>query len=513
MSTPISLRRERSVRVERDLPVVMADGTRLLADRYVPTAGSYWPTVLIRSPMGRRPLGSFYGRFFARNGFQVVVQGAREPGEFLPLHRERQDGLDTVAWLREQPWFDGSLVLHGMSALGFCHWAVAADIPELKAMSVQVSASSIASTIFFGGSTALESLLIWVSNNSFRTAVMAPWRARRAIRSGRPLTELDTLTNGVAVPFYQAVIADTGPGSPLRTALDHSSVAHRAELPPTHLVGGWYDIFLPGQIRDYEAMRANGHEPHLTVGPWAHYDPRQLVTANREALYWFRAHLFSGHAVRDLPVRLFVTGAREWRNYPHWPPPGTSARWHLTGDHTLGREDPADSAPDCFTYSPKDPTPAPRGPVIVGDSRPHDNRRIERRPDVLTYTSAPLTEPMDVIGTVTADLFVRASRDDTDFVVRLCDVRPDGRSINVCEGLRRLGPGEDPEGVRRILVELWPAAHRFARGHRLRVQVCGAAVPRFAPGTEPAEQELFHDPLRPSAMVLPVADAHGSPTL
>lgn len=513
----------RRVLVERGMPVPVGSGVTLLTDRYIPSAmgTSRPPVILIRSAMGRRPLGSLYGRYFARHGFQVLVQDAR--GGFrdhpIPLSHERADGLATIEWLRAQSWFTGILATHGMSALGFSQWAVAGQVPELRAMSVQMSASSFADSIFTGGSFGLESLLIWLSNDGFLSCATAPARVRRAVGSGRPFRQLDVLTAGVTLPFFQGVLADPGPGSALRNALDHSHATRYAVLAPVHLVAGWYDVFLQGQLRDYLALRAAGHEPHLTVGPWAHYDPRHLLVANREALAWFQAHLLGNRAgLRDNPVRLYITGAGQWREYPCYPPPGTEAvRWHLHPGGLLAERVPGASAPDAYRYDPVEATPAPRGPVVFGDSRPADNRPIERRPDVLTYTSAPLRRAVEVIGTVSADLHVRSSRVHTDFVVRLCDVHPNGVSLNICEGLLRLSPQSglaDPDGVRRIGVELYPAGHHFKEGHRLRVQVCSGASPRFPRnlgtgcphGTAvPAEQEVFHDPARPSAIIAPVS--------
>jgi len=513
------------VRVQRDIEVPVGGGVALPADRYYPSQGvpEGTPTILVRSPMGRRPLGIFYGRYFARHGFQVLVQDSREAGDFrahaVPLSREHEDGLATVEWLRRQPWFTGPLAMHGLSALGFSQWAIAADVPELKALSVHLSASSFADAIFTGGSFGLESVLIWLSNHSFTSSITAPSRVRRAVATGRPLEELDLLASGTRLPFFQEVLADQGPGSRLRTALDHSHTPRRTSVPPAHLVGGWYDVFVRGQLDDYLALRAAGHEPHLTVGPWFHYDLRHVMVSNREALAWFRAHLLGERGgLRPHPVRLFVTGADEWRDYPHYPPPGTrQVRWHLQPGRGLAEGAPAESEPDHYRFDPSDPTPAPRGPTLIGNSRPADNRPLERRSDVLTYTSEPLRRPLEVIGSVTADLYVRSSREHTDFVVRLCDVHPGGASMNLCEGILRLAPSADAadeDGVRRVSVELYPTGHRFRAGHRLRVQVCSGASPRFPanPGTGEragsvkvtAEQEIFHDPARPSALVVPV---------
>ncbi|MGY1940792.1 CocE/NonD family hydrolase [Nocardia gipuzkoensis] len=497
------------LRVARDLSVPMPDGERLLADRYYRASGAPGPTILVRSPMGRRPLGIIYGLYFVRAGFQVVVQDGRAAEDVLPLSTERADGLATIEWLRGQVWFDGRLALHGMSAMGFAHWAIAADIPELRAVSVHVAASSVADTIFTGGSTALESVLIWCSNHSFITALRAPRRARRAIASGRPAAELDVLTGGRTVSFYQAVIADIGAGSPLRDLLDHARAPAACAGIPVHLVGGWYDIFLPGLVRDYAALSAAGGAPRLTIGPWGHYNLRQFVVANREARQWFHAHLRGGEDCPSRrPVRLFVTGARRWREYASWPPPGTSpVRWHLREFGRLSRMSAERAGSDHFRYDPADPTPAPRGPVIVGFSRPQDCRQIESRPDLLTYTSDPLGAPLEIIGTVVAELRLRIAtahpprgRGISDVVVRVCDVHPGGRSFNICEGVRRVEPPTDEDDIR---VELWPIAHRFATGHQLRVQVCGAAVPRYMRQPDPAAYELIRDPSGPSSVILP----------
>ena len=490
------------IRIERDIPVEMSDGVRLFADRYYPVRNPKAPTILVRSPMGRRPLGDLYGQFFGRQGLQVVVQESRGASDALQLAAERRDGFDTIDWLRAQPWFDGKLALHGMSAMGFCHWALAAEVPELRAMSVHVGSSSIAGALFTGGSVALESLLIWCCNHSFASALATPTRARRAIRSGIPATDLDIATGGRTVPFYQAVVADSTAANPLHTALDHSDVHTRRGIPPVHLVAGWYDIFLTGQLADYAALRAAGGRPQLTIGPWSHYDPRVMVTANREARQWFREHLRGmDAALRDLPVRVFVTGARQWRDYADWPPPGTLTQcWYLAPAGALHPEPGAAAGTDVFHYDPADPTPAPRGPVIVGDSRPQDSRRIEQRPDVLIYTGPALADAVEVTGSVTVELYADSTHHPSDLVARLCDVHPDGRSVTVCEGIRR----SEAPGANRTIIELWPVAHRFESGHRLRLQVCGAAAPRYAAHPNPATHRIHYGFQTPSTVTLPV---------
>ena len=148
-----------------------------------------------------------------------------------------------------------------------------------------------------------------------------------------------------------------------------------------------------------------------------------------------------------------------------------------------------------------------------------DNRQLEARPDVLTFTSEVVEQDTEVIGPVSAELYVRSNRQYADFFVRICDVHPSGKSMNVCDGIRRIRPGRpasEPDGTIKVRIELWPTAHMFKRGHRIRVQVSSGAFPRFARnlGTgQPlatgvdfvkAEQRIYHDPERPSAVILPV---------
>ncbi|GII78845.1 peptidase S15 [Sphaerisporangium rufum] len=523
------------VALHRDVRVPMPDGVTLLADRWVPLGVPRAPVILIRSPYGRRGLfGLAYGRAFARQGFQVVLQSCRggfgSQGEPAPLD-EQDDGLATVEWMRAQPWYGGAFAMHGPSYLGFAQWAIAPYAgPDLKAMATQVTASQFRDAAYVGGSFALEATLSWSTLTAMMSGPLsgaavwfAPRRAQRAMLSGRPVGELDVLAAGRPLPFFQDVLAHhADPAVPFWKKRDHSATVGEVDAAVT-MTGGWYDVFLPWQLKDYAAMRAAGRHPYLTIGPWHHADVRHGRLANLDALAWFRAHLLGDRSgLRASPVRLYVTGAGEWRDFADWPVPGTRARrWHLQQGAGLGPDGPADAPPDRFRYHPGFPTPALGGPTLLGNSAPRDNRPLEARADVLVYTGAPLAAGLEVIGPVAAEIYVRAGTPHTDLVVRVCDVAPDGTSLNVCEGVRRLAPGTPPageDGVRRVEVELWPVAHRFRRGHRIRVQIAGGAYPRLARnlGTGeplasgatgvPADQEIFHDPAHPSAVVLPHLD-------
>jgi uncharacterized protein len=190
------------------------------------------------------------------------------------------------------------------------------------------------------------------------------------------------------------------------------------------------------------------------------------------------------------------------------------------------RQRPHEGAPrpqlDRYRYNAADPTPSVGGPLLAAPglsvkAGPVDNRKLEMRPDVLLYTSDPLVRDLEVIGTVAAELLVRSSLGHTDFFARLCDVRPSGKSINVCDAILRVAPGRpgpEADGTLRLRIEMWPTAHRFKRNHRLRLQISSGAHPRYARNTGsgeplatatklvPAVQEVFHDPEHPSSVIL-----------
>lgn len=522
-----------AVKVERNLKVPMPDGVVLLADRYIP-AGGDGPLVLVRSPYGRANLfGTLFGTLFAERGLQVLLQSCRgtfgSQGRFDPF-AERDDGLATVAWMRERDWYPGSFATAGPSYLGMVQWAIAgAAGPELKAMSALVTTSDPHAMMFGGGSFSLETSLVWISmlaNQERRFALLKQRSLSRRLRplfASLPLDQLDSQATGHEVTPWQEWLGHPRGDDDYWTARRYSEGPASAGA-SVGFVGGWYDIFLPGQLADYAALRAAGHEPYLLIGPWQHTDTEGMAASVRESIAWLRARMLDDPSqIRPAPVRIYVGGAGEWRDLPAWPPPATGQRWHLQAGGGLRTGPPEAAEPDRYTYDPADPTPSVGGPVLSASPQrltvPPDNRALEARSDVLTYTSAPLEADLEVIGQVTADLVVQSSLEHTDFFARLCDVDESGRSAGVCDALRRLIPGQpaaEADGTIKLVIDLWPTAHVFKAGHKIRLQISSGAHPRFArnPGSgEPlgtattlkqAEQRIYHDPGHPSAVVLPV---------
>ncbi|MFX1521440.1 MAG: CocE/NonD family hydrolase [Promethearchaeota archaeon] len=525
--------KSRKILVDRDLKVPMPDGVELLADHYYPHGEKKPPTVLVRSPYGRRIVfGLLYGRFFAERGFQVLIQSCRgtfgSGGQFTPFFDEHDDGIATIKWIKKQDWFSGELVTNGGSYLGYVQWAVAHDAgPMLKAMATQVCTSDFGYMHYPGGSFSLHGALNWIamimtqeSSSILKSMLSNPYKKTKPILNHLPLLDSIKLAIGKSVPYWQDWLEHNNPEDEYWKQADFRKTLPELSL-PVNMIGGWYDIFLPWQLRDYAVLREAGHQPFLTIGPWVHDDMSVMGMGVREAITWFNAHLSGDrNELRQEPVKLFIMGANEWRNFMDWPPSGSLLqRWHLQPNSGLSLKASTESESDHYRYDPNDPTPAVGGTFLGPNSGPQKNNDLESRSDVLVYTSAKLEQDLDVIGPIQAELYVHSNLEHTDFFARLCDVNSSGKSINICDGILRLAPGKykrESDSSIKIIIDLWPTAYCFLRKHRIRLQLSSGAHPRFVRnfGTgEPlttatklniAEQTIYHDPTHPSAVILPV---------
>jgi len=526
----------RDLVVQRGLRVPMPDGAELLADRWAPrTGGDSLPVALIRTPYGRgRMLSSGLVRPLAERGFQVILQSARgtfgSGGTFEPMRNEREDGVATLEWIVKQPWFGDSIVLFGLSYMGYVQWAVAGRMPpEVKAIIPEKTESALTLDFLRADGFSLETPFGWgilVDGQERRggmlRALAAERKNQRAL-STLPLGQADVAAVGHHASYVEDILRH-GADDPYWAAINHRDLVAEVTVPVSS-IAGWYDIFLPGQLRDFSVLQSLGRPARLTVGPWTHLDIDG--TPMRDSLEFGLACARGEEPPPRAPVRLFVMGEDAWRDLESWPPPGyPPCRLLLRPDGALALPDepygelsggalPGESAPDRYRYNPANPTPAVGGVRMVrrGSGRV-ENSALEGRPDVLTYTTAPLESDTEIIGEVSAEIWFRSSLPYADVFVRLCDVDDRDRSWNVCDGLVSL-TGADV--ITMATVRLWPTAYRFKRGHRIRVQVSSGAFPRYARNTGtgepratatrllPADQEVYRDADRPSAIILPVA--------
>jgi putative CocE/NonD family hydrolase len=528
-----------SYEVRPDVGVPMPDGVVLLGDHYRPAGTDQpLPAVLIRSPYGRAGLaGHVFAAPLARQGFQVFIQSTRgtfgSGGQFRPFLSERDDGLATVAWLRDQPWCDGRVSMVGGSYLGHTQWAVAPYVdPPLRSVSLNITMANFTAAFYQHGAPNLLNALSWaglVGRQERGPLGLVPGplqqaRMRRALRKV-PLQAADVDVAGAPVAFWRDFVAHAAPGDEFWAGIDHER-SDLTRLPPVSMVTGWWDLFLPGQLRDYAAIRAAGVPATITVGPWQHGERGELRKLLQQDVAWLDHHLNGGAPPSGPPVRVFLQHADAWLDFETWPPPAAAgSAYYLRAGGCLSPDaEPGDATPETFVYDPADPTPSAGGPLLYPPGKQVDNAAIEARPDVLSYTSDTLRDDLDLVGPVSARVFVRTDRAHADVFVRVCDVDARGVSRNIVDGIRRLSPETVPaadvqvgdDGILAVDVELYPTAYRVRAGHRIRVQVSGGAFPRYARnfGT-PApfgaatravrcRFEIHRGALHPSHVVLPV---------
>jgi putative CocE/NonD family hydrolase len=527
--------RRNRVAVTRDVSVPMSDGTALRADHYFPVTDRQAATVLVRTPYGRGMPFSLDCRLIAERGFHVLVQSCRgtfgSGGEFDPMRREAADGQDTVAWLRRQHWFDGRLATYGASYLGFAAWALAMDPPpELRAAVVLVGPHDFSQAAYHDGAFDLQNFLGWsemMAHQETTRPISGLWRlatTERRLRpalNGLPVTASARDLLGTGAPWFEGWLEHPDVTDPFWAPLQCGAALQRTTV-PTLLVGGWQDLFLTQTLEQYRVLSGRGIPTRLLVGPWTHLDVgiKGGVPA-AESLAWLDRYLGPGAQASGEPagppensVRVHVggTGAPGWRDVSGWPPAGShEQRWHLGPHATLSPQPAASPGRTWFRYDPADPTPSVGGAVMTLTAGVRDNQAVEQRSDVLLFTSEPLAEPVEILGEVAAELSVARDNPHADLFVRLCDVDPKGRSRNVCDGIVRLTAKDPDDGL--VRVSLIGVGHRFAPGHRIRLQVAGGAHPRFArnPGTGQVEAPArdlvpasYQIDLAASALLLPV---------
>jgi putative CocE/NonD family hydrolase len=509
--------------------VELSDGVRLATQLLLPeeSAGA-WPAVLIRTAeAAHQPGQALLGRLVAESGYAVVLQECRgrhaSEGVFAPFLNEASDGGEAVAWTLRQPWCDGRLALAGWGYAGFAAWAALARSPgSAQALIAAFAARDPLALLRPGGALALELALRW----GLEIGEHEPQDPRRLdLGRGlehRPLREADRVTLR-RVDWFREWI-----DHPQRDGYwDARTPALPEAPPPALLIAGWRHPALAEQLADFSALRERALRrgsppPELVVGPWPGGQParrqarRTRTRADGETLratLGFLARQLRGEALSHAAVRVFVRGAALWREAPTWPLPGAQASaLHLrsagranarTGDGSLSRETPPEGAEpaDTFVYDPRDPVLA-------------DDDAAEFREDVLCYTTPGLPEACTLAGPVRLVLFAASSAALTDFCATLSALGEGEAEQSLCEGVLR-SRGE-PGATRRLELDLGAACARLERGQRLRLAISSSAFPRWdrpshtevEPGlaadeeVESARQTVFHDPERPSHLVL-----------
>jgi putative CocE/NonD family hydrolase len=522
------------VTLQRGVPCRMRDGVTLFADVYRPQGEGPFPVLLMRLPYDKTSAENItYAdpSWYARQGYLVVIQDTRgrcaSEGEFIPFLHEAEDGYDTIEWAARLPGANGRVGMYGFSYAGATQLMPA----TLRPPSLVTICPAMTGSQYYDGWTYNRGALSLAFAMSWATQ-LASGDARRA-KDGAALGQLDMAFAGVKGWHWFLPLASYPPLSGAFGSYFSDWLAHptyddywrrwsidedygRLTTPALH-VAGWYDVFLAGSVKNYLGLRdgAGTSEARarqkLVIGPWLHmpWAPVSDSPAGVEPtivddlqLRWFDQFLKGEETgVLDAPVSLFVMGAEEWRDYTDWPPPSTEpVRWYLHsggransrfGDGVLSMDASSDEPPDYFTYDPAYPNLSLGGHSccfsFVSPMGPADQRAIEEFNSVLVYTSEPLTQTLELIGDASLTLYAASSARDTDWTARLCEVFPDGRSINLKEGIVRARYRDsltepsliEPDRIYRYEISLGPVGVRIAAGNRLRLTVSSSDFPQW----------------------------------
>lgn len=554
-----------TTRVKRmfDVRTPMRDGVELSADVWMPAEGGPFPTIIMRTPyLKTMVLGDFttaaWATYFAERGYAVAIQDVRgrgdSDGEFGFFFQEGEDGHDTIEWMAAQPWSNGDVCTAGVSYLGTDQWLAAREHPSaLKCMVATASAGRwMHEAPYYGGAWMMAWALDWVNSTSGRNDQSANTLGvdRESLYWHRPLITQDDAM-GRDMPLFDDMLENSTMNEYWNRLHFTDEDFRGLDLPVLH-VTGWFDGDQPGAMFYWDGMMAHSpasDEQYMLVGPWGHaetfiggtltlgdmeFEPHALVDNKAEHLAFFDHYLKGTADSYDQPrARVYVMGAEEWREFDQYPPGDVQATSlylssggnanSIVGDGVLGWTPPDDDAPpDRFTYDPQRPVPASAGEMYHGD----DRTPLQRRDDILVYTSEEIEEAVEVVGRVVIDLHAATDARDTDFVASIMDVYPDGRavrlgpSIGVVRARYRNGFDREelltPGEVARYEIDLGHIAHSFEPGHRIRIDLTSSAYPSIAPNQntgnpvatdtewKTARQIIHHSREYPSRIILPV---------
>ena len=542
--------------VERAM-VPMRDGVALRTHVYRPVAEGPYPVLLLRGPYDMNATldkAPALLREVARRGIVGVAQDVRgrfgSEGEFIALVNEHEDSFDAVEWCAAQRWSNGRVGVTGISYLGFTSYCAAVTRPRgLVAV--------MPSCIKYGpehlspvpGLAAMCAWFYWAGQS---TATLQNFR--RVDWLHLPLNQIGAEA-GLDHPNATLQLEERGfPGS-----LSADEITRRVQsiTVPCQLVCAWYDEFLVENLLNYERQAQGGGDVRLLIGPWHHnLEDQTEPVLGKVAVpeppvnrYYAEMERFFGHYLKngfttplDAPGRvlLYVLGSNQWRYEQDWPlkravftPLYLSSGGHANsdqGDGALHWEPPAQQSVDHYSYNPLNPVRSVEGVSIwnlLTEGKFGDRAAIESRSDVLVYSTPVLDHDIEVTGTIKVVLYASSSAPDTDFIINLIDVFPDGHTQYLCNGVIRVTYRDglatrkliEPGHIYDYRFALRPISNCFLKGHRIRIELTSSDMDRYArnqnvadaPGTTAnvaiAEQTIHHGGAMLSRLELPLIPA------
>lgn len=532
-----------------DQKVKMRDGTLLSTDLILPDGKGPFPTILTRTPYGNHdPARLVFKYWMAERGFAYAFQDCRgrhdSDGIWEPFRFEREDGFDTLDWLSRQDFCNGSIGMTGGSYEGYCCWVTAPSAhPSLKALAPMVPLPDPVLNVPYQNGAFFWNMIVWglmVHGRTNQNTKNIPWQK---FYKSLPLGDMDkmigmdsqTWKNWTTHPTFDAWWKE----------VCYMHQYGEVDIPILHICG-WYDDDGISTYRNFPGMRTQGkthktrEAQELIIGCWPHqinkstrvgeleFGENAVIDLNGKLFQFFTKYLTDGNLPNEKKKRceLFLMGENKWREFDDWPVPGSiNVKLFLCSDGKLSFDPPAsEEKPDHFQYDPKNPCPYVTDPVALQLGEACDQREIEKRDDLLIYSTDVLREEVVVCGRVFVELYFSSDVPATDFTGKLVDVYPDDKAIQVCDGIQRaefrnsLEKAEwlEQEKIYLLTIDLWATGIRFLKGHQIRLEISSSAVPKFFPHCNTTEdqaketkvvianQKIYHDIHHPSALMLTI---------
>ena len=535
--------------VDKNVWMPMRDGLRLMADVYRPSTPGHYPVILQRTCYDRSEFGNADGEFCAQRGYVYVTQHVRgrggSEGAFEPEWNEAADGYDTVAWCGTQTWSNGRVGMLGASYNGYCEWMAAQTRPKwLKTMiSVVPMPGSPDGEPWTGGAFYFGSELAWYGLLRDRAKVQPFNDDVTAATNTLPIGKADSVLFGHELPQYQERIKSDRYDAAVARA-SYQEGLKRINLPVLYL-DGWLDTVAVGTRINYTTMVRNGRtNQKLVWGPWNHFTNREsrdgvtdftpdgYIDMRTLTLRWFDRWLkgLPNGIDKEPAVAQFVLGDNKWYQSRSWPPENMlPERWYLNGEGSLAPTKPKGTPKSTYVYDPAKYVYSNDSPAGFFFLKGDNAASLCKGGGHVMYESKILKKPITLDGPIRAKLFASTDAVDTDWVMTLLDVHPDGVAVPIQTGFvraryrksltkpMRLKPGE----IFGYDLDLWQTGITIPPGHRLRVVVASTLFPdmdRNLNTGEPAatavrilvaHQSVYHESGRASYIELPVLRRHG----
>ncbi|MGC9066401.1 MAG: CocE/NonD family hydrolase [Candidatus Ratteibacteria bacterium] len=547
-------------KIFRNVSVKMRDGINLATNVFLPECPEPHPVVLIRTAYNRNFLPP---ADLLSHGVAVVIQDCRgryaSEGDFYPFINEANDGYDTLEWLVKQPWCNGNIGMYGASYLAATQfYSVISGTKNLTTLCTQFMAGDCWKQAYYcNGAFSLGLTWSWLcfeTNSKTSEAQIMPCFDVKKLLMSTSVIELDEKSGAGIVQSYRDfvihnVYSDFWKQFSLQSHYEKFQI-------PMLLMAGWYDYYgnemfnIFNQLRKHSKSEQIRNSHRIIVGPWTHgINPFTVLgeidfgaDALKENNAWCRwlDCILNGKnpdEFQKAPIRIFVMGKNQWQDEYQWPPGRVQyVKWYIRENRRLSIKPPfSTEMPDTYEFDPNHPVPTIGGNHSIGTYNPglyeiakpgpYDQRILETRKDVLVYVSDALEHDMEITGPVVFTLFASSSARDTDFVVKLADEYPDGKSINLSEGIIRARFRDDVWGSPQLMVpgriyefkiEMAVTSNLFKKGHRIKIYITSSNFPLWDrnhnTGNDPAfdtefriaKQTIFHDSLKPSHILLPV---------